>query len=106
MLAIEVNHKWDACSSKNSTQAPRLTRWVLLLQEFDLHITNRKGAENPVADNLSRLENVLDDPLPIDDSFPDEHLAAINVPYNTPWYADYANYIVAKHLPPSFTYQQ
>ena len=40
---------------------PRLTRWVLLLQEFDLHITDRKGAENPVADNLSRLENVLDD---------------------------------------------
>ena len=22
MLAIEVNHKWDACSSKNNTQAP------------------------------------------------------------------------------------
>ena len=44
-------------------------RWVLLLQEFDLHIIDRKGAENPVADNLSRLENVLDDPLPIDDSF-------------------------------------
>ena len=33
---------------------------------------DRKGAENPVADNLSRLENVLDDPLPIDDSFLDE----------------------------------
>ena len=45
---------------------------VLLLQEFDLHIIDRKGVENPVADNLSRLENVLDDPLPIDDSFPDE----------------------------------
>ena len=41
-------------------------------QEFDLHIIDRKGAQNPVADNLSRLENVLDDPLPIDDSFPDE----------------------------------
>ena len=52
---------------------PRLIiRWVLLLQEFDLHIVDRKGVENPVADNLSRLENVLDDPLPIDDSFPDE----------------------------------
>ena len=38
---------------------PRLTRWVRLLQEFDLHITDRKGAENPVADNLSRLENIL-----------------------------------------------
>ena len=31
---------------------PRLIRWVLLLQEFDLHIIDRKGAENPVADNL------------------------------------------------------
>ena len=41
-----------------------LIRWVLLL-EFDLHIIDRKGAKNPVADNLSRLENVLDDPLPI-----------------------------------------
>ena len=51
---------------------PRLIRWVLLLQEFDLHIIDRKGAENPVANNLSSLENVLDDPLPIDDSFPDE----------------------------------
>ena len=47
-----------------------------------------------------------DDPLPIDDSFPDEQLAAINVAHNTPWYADYANYIVAKYIPPSFTYQQ
>ena len=83
-----------------------LIRWVLLLQEFDLHITDRKGAENTVADNLSRLENILDDPLPIDDSFPDEQLAVINASYNTPWYADYANYIVAKYLPPSFTYQQ
>ena len=67
---------------------PRLVRWVLLLQEFDLHITNRKGVENPVADNLSRLENVLDDPLPIDDSFLDEQLVVINASSNTPWYAD------------------
>ena len=55
-----------------------------MLQEFDLHITDRKGAENPIADNLSRLENILADPLPIDDSFPDEQLAAINVSHNTP----------------------
>ena len=81
----------------------RLIHWVLLLQEFDLHIVDRKGVKNPVADNLSRLENVLDDPLPIDDSFPDEQLAAINVANSTPWYADYA---VAKYLPPSFTYKQ
>src|SRR3954470_5876870 len=34
---------------------PRLIRWVLLLQEFDLQIVNRKGAENLVANNLSRM---------------------------------------------------
>ena len=85
---------------------PRLIRWILLLQEFDLHITDRKRGEDPVADNLSRLENILDDPQSINDSVPDEQLATIGVSYNTPWYADYANYIVAKYLPPSFIYQQ
>ena len=58
-----------------------------LLQEFDLHIVDRKGAENPVADNLSRLENVLDDPLPINDDFPDEQLNVISTSRSTPWYA-------------------
>ena len=79
---------------------PRLIRWVLLLQEFDLHVVDRKGADNPVADNLSRLENVLDDPRPIDDSFPDEQLNVIRTSHSAPWYAHYANYIVAKYIPP------
>ena len=85
---------------------PRLIRWVLLLQEFDFHITDRKGVKNPINDSLTRLENIFDDPLPIDDSFLDEQLAAINVAQSTPWYADYANYIVAKYLPPRFTYKK
>ena len=71
--------------------------------KFDLHIIDRKGVENPVADNLSWLENVLDDPLPIDDNFLDEQLAVINAFRTAPWYADYANHIVAKFIPPSFT---
>ena len=33
---------------------PRWIRWVLLLQEFDLHIVDRKGEDNQVADHLSR----------------------------------------------------
>jgi hypothetical protein len=52
---------------------PRLIRWVLLLPEFDLHIVDMKGAENPVADNLSRLENISYDPIPVNDCFPNEH---------------------------------
>src|SRR3954463_1963676 len=73
---------------------PRLIRWVLLLQEFDLRIVDRKGADNPVADNLSRMEDIPHDPIPVNDSFPD------------PWFADYANFIVAKYLPPGLKFQQ
>ncbi|XP_070050650.1 uncharacterized protein [Nicotiana tomentosiformis] len=35
---------------------PRLIRWVLLLQEFDLEIRDRKRTDNQVEDHLSRLE--------------------------------------------------
>jgi hypothetical protein len=80
---------------------------VLLLQKFDLHIVDRKGAENPVADNLSRLENISFDPIPINDSFPNEQLAAIKVTLReSPWYADYANFIFSKYWPPTFIAQQ
>jgi hypothetical protein len=34
---------------------PWLIRWILLLEEFDIEIQNKKGVENSVADHLSRL---------------------------------------------------
>ena len=83
-VTIHTDHATIKYLMEKKDDKPRLIRWVLLLQEFDLHIVDRKGAENPIADNLSRLENVLDDPLPIDDSFPDEQLIVINVSHNTP----------------------
>nr|GEY23296.1 reverse transcriptase domain-containing protein [Tanacetum cinerariifolium] len=36
---------------------PRLLRWVLLLQEFNITVRDKKGAENLATDHLSRLEN-------------------------------------------------
>ncbi|KAG9450549.1 hypothetical protein H6P81_010514 [Aristolochia fimbriata] len=35
---------------------PRLIKWILLLQGFDIEIKDKKGAKNIVADHLSRLE--------------------------------------------------
>ncbi|GKD33645.1 reverse transcriptase domain-containing protein, partial [Tanacetum coccineum] len=41
----------------------RLLRWVLLLQEFTFKVIDTKGAENLVADRLSRLENPYENVL-------------------------------------------
>ena len=53
---------------------PRLIRWILLLQEFNINIKDKKGVENVVADHLSRLSSSPSSnvSLPLDDSFPDE----------------------------------
>jgi hypothetical protein len=75
----------------------RVTRWLLLLQEFDITIVDRPGKENVVVDFLLRL-HINDDNSLVDDSFPDEHLFAVSS--HTPWYADIANYLVAGKVPP------
>ena len=59
-VIVHTDHAAIKYLMEKKDAKPRLIRWVLLLQEFYLHITDRKGAENPVADNLSRLENILD----------------------------------------------
>ena len=84
---------------------PRLIRWVLLLQEFDLEIKDKKGIENLVADHLSRLEGPRDE-VQVKDDFLDEQLLAIEDTKPTPWFADYVNYLVAKVIPLEFSYQQ
>ena len=87
---------------------PRLLRWILLLQEFDLEIKNKKGTENQVADHLSRLEHATEEAAPIspiNEVFPDEQHFALSLT-QVPWYANYVNYLVSNVINLDFTYQQ
>ncbi|GJV36193.1 reverse transcriptase domain-containing protein [Tanacetum coccineum] len=79
---------------------------ILLLQEFDIKIKDRKGSENVAADHLSRIEvEEISNDSEVDDNFPVETLMEINT-INEPWFADFANYFVADIIPKGMTYQQ
>ncbi|KAK9019014.1 hypothetical protein V6N11_034056 [Hibiscus sabdariffa] len=76
---------------------PRLIRWILLLQEFNLEIKDKKRRENLVADHLSRIPISSFDP-PIKEEFPDEHLM-LTQKGKMPWFADMVNYLVTGKVP-------
>ncbi|KAL6330648.1 hypothetical protein AAG906_003259 [Vitis piasezkii] len=81
----------------------RLIRWILLLQEFNLQIRDKKGVENVVADHLSRLVISHDSHgLPINDDFPEESLMSIEV---APWYSHIANFLVTGEVPSEWSAQ-
>nr|CAN74379.1 hypothetical protein VITISV_013672 [Vitis vinifera] len=75
----------------------RLIRWILLLQEFNLQIKDKKRVENVVANHLSRLAIAHNSHvLPINDDFPEESLMLLE---DAPWYAHIANYLVTGEVP-------
>ncbi|GJZ16282.1 reverse transcriptase domain-containing protein [Tanacetum coccineum] len=91
---------------KKQDAKPRLIRWILLLQEFDIEIKDRKGTKNVAADHLSRIENdETSDDSEVDDNFPGETLMEINTKDET-WFADFTNYLVGDIIPKGMTYQQ
>ena len=68
----------------------RLIRWILLLQKFDLEIKDKKGVENVGVDHLSRIQIAPVEKIPINESFPDEHILVM---CTEPWNANIANYL-------------
>ena len=84
----------------------RLIRWVLLLQEFDMEIKDKKGCDNVIADHLSRVEKstLKEEEMEVTENFPDEQLFQLS--FQLPWYADIVNFLVCGVIPPEFSYQQ
>ena len=75
----------------------RLIRWVLLQQEFNLQIRDKKGVENVVANHLSRLTIAHNTHNPsIYDEFPEEFLLTVD---SAPWFSHIANVLVIEELP-------
>ncbi|GKA28435.1 reverse transcriptase domain-containing protein [Tanacetum coccineum] len=89
----------------------RLLWWILLLQEFDVIIRDKKGAKNLAADHLSRLENPHQGDLKkkeINETFPLETLGMISFrgDSSTPWFADIANYHAGNFIVKGMSSQQ
>ena len=104
-VVVHTDHSAIKYLMTKKDAKPRLIRWVLLLQEFDIEIKDKKGTENLVADHLSRLEGASND-IQVNDDFSDERILAIEEKRAVPWFADYVNYLVDKVVPPEFNYQQ
>nr|GEW76729.1 reverse transcriptase domain-containing protein [Tanacetum cinerariifolium] len=85
-----------------------LLQWVLLLQEFDITILDKKGSENLAADHLSRLKNPHKDVLKnkdINENFPLETLGSLSSS-STPWFADIVNFHAGNFIKKGLTSKQ
>ena len=72
-VIVWINHSTIKYLVEKKDAKLRLIRWLLLLQEFNFKIRDKKGIENLIADHLSRLEPFEQKiESPIKENFPDE----------------------------------
>jgi len=74
----------------------RVTRWLFLLQEYDVTILNKAGNNNVITSFLSILTSNGNEST-LEYSFPNENLFVTST--NSPWFADIANYLASSRLP-------
>nr|GEV08269.1 hypothetical protein [Tanacetum cinerariifolium] len=105
---VYTDHSALKYSLNKQDAKPRLLRWVLLLQEFDIIILDKKESENLAADHLSRLENPHKDVLEnkdINENILLENLGSLSCD-NTSWFADIANFHARNFIKKGLTSQQ
>ena len=90
-IIIKADHAAIKYLMANKEAKPRLIRWVLLLQEFDLDIKDKKGCDNVIVDHLSRVEKptVQEEEKETEKYFLHEQLFQLSL--QSPWYADIVN---------------
>ena len=73
-VIIHTDHAAVRYLMAKKDSKPRLIIWVLLLQEFDMEMKDKKGSDNVIADHLSRMENSIEKKKEIEiaENFPDE----------------------------------
>lgn len=81
-VVLYTNHSAIKYLANKPITNGRVTRWLILLQEFNIIMRDRPGRENLVADFLSQVPRT-DDAVAVEDQFPDEHLFVVTV--KTPW---------------------
>ena len=105
-VIIHIDHATIKYLMAKKEAKPRLIRWVLLLQKFDLEIKDKKGYDNVIVDHLSRVitTTVIEEETEVAENFPDEQLFQLS--FQSPWYADIVNFLACGVMPPKFSYQQ
>lgn len=75
-VVIHTDHDALCYLMEKKDAKTKLISWMLLLQEFEFEVKDRKDCENQVSDHLSRLEGKENDELEVDinDAFPNEHV--------------------------------
>ena len=105
-VVIHIDHAAIKYLMAKKEANPRLIRCVLLLQEFDLEIKDKKGSDNVIVDHLSIVERnkAEEEEIRVTENFPDEQLFQLS--FQLPWYVDIVNYLACGVVPSEFSYQQ
>ena len=80
-VIVHTNHAAIKYLLTKKNAKPRHIRWILLFQEFDLEIKDKKGVENSVADHLSRMSTTDTKEPPINDFVWDDMLLKVETSY-------------------------
>jgi len=100
-VVIFIDHATIKYLLTKANSKPRLLRWVLFIQEFDIVIKDNKRSDNVVADHLARLvnEEVTQEEQEVRGEFIDKSLLSVVA---RPWFANIANYKVIGVIPRDF----